>query len=288
MAAIHGTCDNRFSALRDSAQRQYRRRLRHRGLCRRHDRWRARRRHLGRLGRRAENTPLAGRHHHQRLVHHQDDDVAQRAAARRSRRTRPLRARRALLAGVRGQRQGRHRGAPPHVAHVGRLRMGAAHRRRGPLRCRSCRRPPGGPGALVGTRHRLGLPRPQPGPPRWRNRAPHHRQVARYLFRRRAREAARCRLPHRPRPGRLRSHLERHPAASVACGFCVARPQLARGQDVHRPARRCRGCLDRGLAPRRDRSRQWPRQRALSRPHAVRPCLRRRARWQAFPLARNL
>ena len=117
------------------------------------------RRHLGRLGRRGEDPALGARHHHQRLVHHEDDDLPRRADAARPRRARLPRARRHLLARVRRQRQGADRGAPRHGTHRRPERLGGAAGRRGPGQLGAVHVPAGRPGAVVGARQRLGLPR---------------------------------------------------------------------------------------------------------------------------------
>ena len=77
-----------------------------------------------------DGTAVGRGHDHQRLVDHQDDDVPQRAAARRPRRARLPRAGGPLLAGVRRQRQGGHRGAPPHGPHRRPRRLGRSRSRR--------------------------------------------------------------------------------------------------------------------------------------------------------------
>ena len=61
----------------------------------------------------------------------------------------------------------------------GRLGLGPAGRDRGPVRLGEVDRRARRPGAVVGAGHGVGLPRPQPGPPGRRGRAPGHRPVAR-------------------------------------------------------------------------------------------------------------
>ena len=182
----------------DDAGRPDRDGRRPRGVGRRLPARRAGRRHLGRLGRRREDAALGARHHHQRLVDHQDDDVPVRAHAARPRRARLPRPRGHLLARVRRQRQGARRGAPRHGPHrrplgLGRALAGRAAGRLGPVH-----EPARRPGAVVGARHRLGLPRRDAGLPHRRDRPAHHRRDDRSVVRPRGGQAARCRLPHRP------------------------------------------------------------------------------------------
>ena len=181
MAEVHGTCEPRFDAVRRDARRPDRHRSRHRRLRRRVPARRAGGRHLGRLGRRGEDAAVGARHHHQRLVDHQDHDVPRRPHAARPRRARLPRARDHLLARVRRRRQGEDRGAPHHGAHVRAERMGGAPGRRGPRQLGPLHVPAGRAGAVVGARHRLGLPRPDAGLPHRRDRPPHHRREHRQL-----------------------------------------------------------------------------------------------------------
>ena len=81
----------------------------------------------------------------------------------------------AVLARVRGPGQGGDQGSPAPVAHLGRLGLGAANHPRGPVRLGQIDRPAGRPGALVGTRDGLGLPRAELRPPDRRSDPAHHR-----------------------------------------------------------------------------------------------------------------
>ena len=67
-----------------------------------------------------------------------------------------VRARGRVLAGVRPERQGRDRGVPPDVAHLGRIRLGAALRARGHVRPGRRDGPAGRSDSLVGTGHGIG------------------------------------------------------------------------------------------------------------------------------------
>ena len=91
----------------------------------------------------ARTVAVDREHDHQRVLHHQGDDIARRAGAGRSRRTRPRRDRRQVLARVRGPRQGGGQGSPSPVAHLGRLGLGAADHPRGHVRLGQVDRPAG-------------------------------------------------------------------------------------------------------------------------------------------------
>ena len=123
-----------------------------------------------------ERQPAVGAgHDHQRVVDHQDGDQPRRAHAHRPRRGRCLRPGGRLLARVRRQRQGGDRGPPHPQPHLRSLGLGRAVRGRGHVRLDVVDRAAGRPGAVVGARHRVRLPRQQPGPPGRRDRAPRHR-----------------------------------------------------------------------------------------------------------------
>src|SRR5215813_9947272 len=66
-----------------------------------------------------------------------------------------------ILAGVRRRWQGRRSGPPRDVALLGGFRAGAPGRRGRSLRLAGGDVPDGGPGAVVGAGHRVGLPRAQ-------------------------------------------------------------------------------------------------------------------------------
>ena len=158
-----------------AVRRQARVGRRPRRLTRLQHRWRDGGRPVGRLGRRGPHRTVDREHDHQRVLHHQEHDLARRARAGRPRRTRPRRERRRLLARVRGPGQGGDQGSPAAVAHLGRLGLGPANHPRGPVRLGQIDRPAGRPGALVGTRDGLGLPRAELRPPDRRSDPAHHR-----------------------------------------------------------------------------------------------------------------
>ena len=70
-----------------------------------------------------------------------------------------------VLAGVRCERQGGHRGPARAQPHLGRRRLGRAGHGRGYVRPRGRDEPAGRAGAVVGAGHRVGLPRAEPGSP---------------------------------------------------------------------------------------------------------------------------
>src|SRR5262249_26026459 len=64
--------------------------------------------------------------------------------------------------GIRGQRQAGHRGQAPALAHVGRLGLGTAVRRPGHVRLGEVNLAARWTGTLVGTGHRIRVPRAEP------------------------------------------------------------------------------------------------------------------------------
>ena len=121
------------------------------------------------------------------------------------------------------------------------------------------------PGAVVGAGHGVGLPRPDPGLPRGRGRAPGHRPDDRRVRRRGDHRAARRRLPHRHgrrarRPGRPRDPAERTADRSRASRSApIARADVVRIL----AAARCGRVEHDPVAARRDPRRRRARQRPL-------------------------
>ena len=75
------------------------------------------------------------------------------------------------------------RGTPPHGPHGGTLGLGPADHRRAAGGLGALHHGAGRPGAVVGARNGLRLPRPDAGVPDRRGRAPHHRRLDRHLVR---------------------------------------------------------------------------------------------------------
>ena len=153
------------------------------------------RRSLGRPCRCGADQALGKGHAGQRLFDHQDHVRADGAAARRPRRTGFQRAGCPLLAGVRGERQGRCHGRPADVAQrrpVG-LEGAAGEGRR--LRLGEGDGAARGAGALLDARHQARLPRHDAGLPGRRSRPPHHRAEPRHRLPHRNRRAAGRRFP---------------------------------------------------------------------------------------------
>ena len=123
----------------------------------------------------AKTTAVGPRHPRERLVDHQDHDVPGRPDALRPRRTRLQRPRGHLLAGVRRQRQGGHRSAPPHESLRRTLGLAGADRARAAGRLGTRHVAARRPGAVVGRPHPHGVPRRDPGIPHRRGRAANHR-----------------------------------------------------------------------------------------------------------------
>ena len=118
-------------------------------------------------------------------------------------------------------------------------------------------------GAVVGARHRVGLPRAQPGAPGRRGHPADHRAEAGRVLREGGRRSAGRRLPHRSRPQRVPPGVQRRAAAPVAHRPGHARPRQRHVQDLHRTsARRHRG-VDARVASGRHRRSERPRQRSL-------------------------
>ena len=199
MTEVHGTCDERFTAMRDLLAANLASgadlgasvavTLDGEPVV---DLW-------GGWSDAERDRPVDAGHDHERLVDHQDDDGA-----------------RALVLVERGlldvyapvaeywpefaaNGKDDDRGPPPDVAHVGRVGVGPAGRVRRHLRLGEVDVDARRPGAVVGAGHGIRLPRAEPGPPRRRGRAAHHRAVARPVLRRGDRRSARRRLPHRAR-----------------------------------------------------------------------------------------
>ena len=123
---------------------------------------------------------------------------------------------REVLARVRRQRQAGRPGPAPPVARLRGLRAGPAGRGRGPLRLGAGHLPDGGPGAVVGAGHRVGLPRAQLRAPGRRGRAADQRQAAQAVRGRGDRRAAGRGLPDRRGGKRLGPDRRRGPAAAAA------------------------------------------------------------------------
>ena len=132
-----------------------------------------------------------------------------------------------------------------------------------------CIDPAGRPGAVVGARHRLGVPRADAGLPHRRDRPPHHRREHRRLVRPRGGQAARCGLPHRPPGERGPPRVQRHPAAADRPRRHGGPGLRAHAQDVHEPAHRRHQRAPGMVAARRDPRRQRPGQCPLGGRHPV-------------------
>ena len=164
MADVHGSCDDRFSGVRDALARQLDAEELGASIAvdldgeTVVDLW-------GGLPRRGADDALDAGHHRQRLVDDEDGALAGGADAGGARRSRRLRAGGQLLAGVLGEGEEGCRGAAPDVAHVGRLRLGPAVLDAGHVRLGDVHRAAGAAAAVVGAGHRVGLPRQQPGAP---------------------------------------------------------------------------------------------------------------------------
>ena len=181
----------------------------------------------------AGTPPWQRGHDHQRLVDDQDDDGALRPAPRRPRRARPPRPGGEVLARVQGRRQGARRRPPPARAHRRAVGVAGADRARRPLRLGAVHLPAGGPGAVVGAGHGIGLPRHHPGLPRRRGRAPGQRgAVARHVL-------PRPRSPSRSAPTSTSAPVREHDDR-VAPGHPPARPQRSDGRLLGRPRTRPR------------------------------------------------
>ena len=186
-----------------------------------------RHRHVGRLPRPGPHGPVVAGHHHQRLVHDQDGDQPGRADAGRPGRAGRRRPGREVLARVRRERQAGRPGPPRHVARLRGFRARPARRRGGPVRLGPVHLPVGGPGAVVGAGHRVGLPRAELRPPGRRDRAADQRQVAQAVRGRGDRRSAGRRFPDRRRGKRLGPDRGRGPAAAAAVRLGGARTRTA-------------------------------------------------------------
>ena len=156
------------------------------------------------------------------------------ADAGRARRARRLRAGRQLLAGVLGQGQEGRRGAAPDVAHLGRLRLGAAVLDPRHVRLGDRDRAAGAAAAVVGAGHGVGLPRE-------RTRATWSARSSGGSPTRRSRSSSPTRSPgrwartsrsapaSRTGTGSRRSSPRRRPTPTRDAG-----PDVDRGADLHR------------------------------------------------------
>ena len=176
----------------------------------------------------------------------------------------PVRAGREVLAGVRRERQGAHRGSPPAEPHLGRVRLGPAVRRRGHVRL-GPRPGAGRPDAVVAAGHRVGVPRQQPGSPGRRGRAPGDRPAAQGVRRQEIAGplGADFQIGAAEPTGTGSRRLSRRPPLPFDLD---ALDPTARVQDLHRAGRRRGDGEHPGLAPGRHGRAQRPRQRPLGRP----------------------
>ena len=158
----------------------------------------------------------------------------------------------AVLARVRGQRQSGGQGSPAPVAHLGRLGLGPANYPRGPVRLGQIDRRAGRPGALVGTRDGLGLPRAELRALNRRSDPAHHRPAPGSVLCRAHCGAAGRRLPHRPAALGVPSRRQRGAAAAGGTGGAgradATGPQQRGIQDDVQPGHEPGNDLDRRLA----------------------------------------
>ena len=121
-----------------------------------------------------------------------------------------------LLAGVRGRRQGGPGPVPPldgpYRRAAGLVRTDDG---RGPLRLGEGHQPARRPGAVVGAGHGVRLSRRHPGLPDRRGDAPGDRPVDRRVLPGERLRTTRRRLSHRPRPGRVRAGLQCRPTPAA-------------------------------------------------------------------------
>ena len=179
---------------------------------------------------------MAAGHAHQRVVHDQGHDLAVCAHPHRPGRARPGRAGGAVLARVRGGRQGRDHGPPGHVPPVRADRAHGPDERRGLLRLGEDHRAARGPGAAVPARQHQRIPGDHVRVPGRRGRPADHRPDLRRVLPRGDRQAARRRLLHRaaqegPRPllGPAGRAAVRGRAGRARPGLRQRRPGRARG-----------------------------------------------------------
>ena len=172
---VQGVADERFAALRDAFQQHLDTGEELGASLAVVERGTLVARPLGRLGRPGADDAVDRGHAHQRLVDLQDHDVADGARPDRPRAARPRRARRHLLAGVQGRRQGGRAGPARAPAHLGRLRLGPARHRRGHPRRPRGDRPPRRAGAVVAAGHAVRLPPARLRAPGGRARPARHR-----------------------------------------------------------------------------------------------------------------
>ena len=204
--------------------------------------------------------------------------------ARRPGRDRPPRARRAVLAGVRRERQGGDRGPPPAQPHVRAVRVGhAAAVDRGHLRLGADVRAARRAGAVVGAGHRVRLPRADRGLPRRRGDPPCDGRLDGHVLPDRDRRAARRRLPHRDACGRRRPGRRGDPALR-AVRRRRRRSRLRGGQDRREPEARCRRVGHPAVAARGDPCGERPRERPLDRAGAEHHLERRHRRRPHVPV----